>query len=62
MRELIGKDDKESKTKLAEVIRTIAENSEENFNKLKSKLDTKNYDSGKLDAHKFWKLRKKDVS
>ena len=62
LRELKGKDDEESKTELASVIKTIAENAEENFNKLKSELEAIKDDSGKLDAHKLWKLRKKDVS
>ena len=59
LRELKGKDDEESKTELAKVIQTIAENAEENFNKLKSELEAIKDDSGKLDAHKLWKLRKK---
>ena len=59
MRLLKGKDDSKSKAELEDVIKEIADNAETNFKKLKKELECINADSGRLDANKLWKLRKK---
>ena len=59
MRVLKGKDDLDSKNKLKEVVKEVAEKADENFEKLKSELENIKSDSGKLDANKLCKFRKK---
>ena len=59
MRELRGKQDKESKKELEKVITAIAEHAEGNYNKVITELKTMNPEGGKINAQKFWKLKKK---
>ena len=59
MRYLKGKEDDQSKTELEAVTKAIADNAENNFYKLKQQLDKIKPDSGGVNAHEMWKLRKK---
>ena len=56
---LKSKDDNESKEAVANVIEDIAKAAEAKYTKVMEELSKMKPDEGKIDAQKFWKLKKK---
>ena len=59
MRELKGKHDPASKEELVRVVEAIAEAAENKYRKVVEELDRMKPEHGKIDAQKFWKMKKK---
>ena len=59
LRELKGKEDKESINQIKKVIEAIAKEAEKKYDKVVEELKTMKPDGGKINSHKFWNLKKK---
>ena len=59
MRELKGKEDDKSKEELEEVINAIAEAAEKRYDKVVQELNKMKPEEGRIDAQKFWKMKKR---
>ena len=59
MRELKGKEDDKSKAELEDFIKAIAEAAETNYNKVVEELNKMKPEEGRIDAQKFWKMKKR---
>ena len=59
LRELKGKEDKESINQIKKVIEAIAKEAEKKYYKVVEELKTMKPDGGKINSHKFWNLKKK---
>ena len=59
MRELKGKEDDKSKAEVEDVIKAIAEAAEIKYNKVVEELNKMKPEEGRIDAQKFWKMKKR---
>ena len=59
MRELKDKEDNKSKTELDNIIKDIANLSEEKYQKVMEDLNSMKPSEGKIDSQKFWKIKRK---
>ena len=59
MRELKDKEDNKSKTELDNIIKNIANLSEEKYQKVMEDLNSMKPSEGKIDSQKFWKIKRK---
>ena len=59
VKDLKGKEDDVNKVKLAKTVEAIAEVAEIRYKKVVEELKKMNPDKGKIDSHRFWKMKKK---